>query len=141
MTTTRWQVRRARRKRHVAPCLLGYEQLSGRPSVPVSRVSGEGFSPFTKIAEEPTLYYQKQRLSRALEPRLRAVIEHNISELNGFARSLGQDKGAVLAPLTLSWSNGQVEGQVNRLKLIKRQMYGRAQLDLLPLRALAPSGP
>ena len=110
-------------------------------SVPVSRVSGEGFSPFTKIAEEPTLYYQKQRLSRALEPRLRAVIEHNISELNGFARSLGQDKGAVLAPLTLSWSNGQVEGQVNRLKLIKRQMYGRAQLDLLPLRALAPSGP
>ena len=55
MTTTRWQVRRARRKRHVAPCLLGYEQLSGRPSVPVSRVSGEGFSPFAKIAEDPIL--------------------------------------------------------------------------------------
>jgi len=83
----------------------------------------------------------RQRLSRALEPWLRAAVEHNIPELNGFARSLEQDKGAVLAALTLSWSNGQVEGQVNRLKLIKRQMYGRAQLDLLRLRALAPSGP
>jgi hypothetical protein len=47
-----------------------------------------------------------------------------------------QDKDAVLAGLTLPWSNGPVEGQVNRLKLIKRSMYGRAKFDLLKLRVL-----
>jgi hypothetical protein len=47
-----------------------------------------------------------------------------------------QDKDAVLAGLTLAWSNGPVEGQVNRLKLIKRSMYGQADLDLLKRRVL-----
>ena len=46
---------------------------------------------------------------------------------------------AAQAALALPWSNGQVEGQVNRLKLIKRQMYGRAGFDLLRLRVLAAS--
>jgi transposase len=53
-----------------------------------------------------------------------------------FAVGLKTDYAAVRAALTLSWSNGQVEGQVNRLKLIKRQMYGRANFDLLRLRVL-----
>jgi hypothetical protein len=39
-------------------------------------------------------------------------------------------------PFTVEWSNGMVEGQVNKLKLIKRQMYGRANFDLLRLRVL-----
>ncbi len=38
--------------------------------------------------------------------------------------------------MTLAWSNGQVEGQINRLKTLKRQMYGRADLDLLERRFL-----
>ena len=38
----------------------------------------------------------------------------------------------------MTWSNGQSEGQINRLKLIKRQMYGRAKFDLLRLRVLRP---
>jgi transposase len=42
----------------------------------------------------------------------------------------------VLAALNLPWSNGQVEGQVHRLKLLKRQMYGLAGFDLLRLRVL-----
>jgi transposase len=42
----------------------------------------------------------------------------------------------VLAALQTPWSNGQVEGQVHRLKLVKRQMYGRASFDLLRLRVL-----
>jgi transposase len=42
----------------------------------------------------------------------------------------------VLAALQMPWSNGQVEGQVHRLKLVKRQMYGRASFDLLRLRVL-----
>jgi len=47
-----------------------------------------------------------------------------------------QDQDAVLADLTLPWSNGPLEGNVNRLKLIKRSMYGRAEIDLLKLRVL-----
>jgi transposase len=43
-----------------------------------------------------------------------------------------------LAELTLDWSQGQVEGHVNRLKLVKRTMYGRANVDLLRLRVLHP---
>lgn len=57
-------------------------------------------------------------------------------ELRVFATGLKSDYDAVKAALTTEWSNGQVEGQVNRLKLIKRQMYGRAKFDLLRLRVL-----
>jgi transposase len=56
--------------------------------------------------------------------------------LGSFAQHLLQDEAAVLAALRLRWSNGQVEGQVHRLKLIKRQMYGRAKFDLLRCRVL-----
>ena len=51
--------------------------------------------------------------------------------VEGFAASLEQDGAAVRAGLRLPWSSGQAEGQVNRLKLLKRSMYGRAKLDLL----------
>jgi transposase len=57
-------------------------------------------------------------------------------ELRAFATGLKSDYAAVNAGLTTGWSNGQVEGQVNRLKLIKRQMYGRAKFDLLRRRVL-----
>ena len=56
------------------------------------------------------------------------------SELRGFAAGLRQDEQAVRRALTLPWSSGQVEAQVTRLKLIKRQGYGRAKLDLLRAR-------
>ena len=49
---------------------------------------------------------------------------------------LRRDQDAVAAALELPWSNGMVEGQIHRLKLIKRQMYGRAGFDLLRLRVL-----
>jgi transposase len=57
--------------------------------------------------------------------------------LKGFAQRLLSDQAAVAAALSQPWSNGQVEGQVNRLKLVKRQMYGRAGFDLLRARVLA----
>ncbi len=56
------------------------------------------------------------------------------SDLRSFAAGLHQDEQAVRAALTLPWSSGQVEGQVSRLKLIKRQGYGQAKLDLLRAR-------
>jgi transposase len=58
------------------------------------------------------------------------------TSLRSFALSLMRDRNAVQAALSLPWSNGPVEGQVHRLKLIKRQMYGRASFDLLRLRVL-----
>lgn len=57
-------------------------------------------------------------------------------EIRVFATGLKSDYAAVKAGLTTEWSNGQLEGQVNRLKLIKRQMYGRAKFDLLRQRVL-----
>jgi hypothetical protein len=50
-----------------------------------------------------------------------------------------RDLAAVTAGLSLPWSNGQVEGQINRLKLVKRTMYGRASFDLLRKRVLTPT--
>jgi transposase len=57
-------------------------------------------------------------------------------ELRAFAVSLQKDEAAVRAALHRQWSNGQVEGQVNRLKTIKRQMFGRANFDLLRQRVV-----
>ncbi|WP_429650233.1 ISL3 family transposase [Skermanella aerolata] len=59
------------------------------------------------------------------------------SGFKGFARSLRQDVEAVHAALTLPWSTGPVEGQINRLKVVKRTMYGRAGFNLLRSRVMA----
>jgi transposase len=58
------------------------------------------------------------------------------SELRGCASSLRRDLAAVPAAVTLTWSNGQTEGQVNKIKLFKREMFGRANVDLLRARLL-----
>jgi transposase len=59
------------------------------------------------------------------------------SEVRRFAHGLHNDYASISAALTLPWSQGQVEGQVNRLKLLKRQMYGRATFEVLRQRVLA----
>jgi transposase len=59
-----------------------------------------------------------------------------VSELRGFAKGLRKDWAAVTAGLTVPYSSGAVEGHVNRIKMIKRQMYGRANPDLLRKRVL-----
>jgi transposase len=51
-----------------------------------------------------------------------------------FANGVIKDQAAVSAAITLPWSNGQTEGQITKLKLVKRQMYGRGKLDLLQAR-------
>ena len=56
--------------------------------------------------------------------------------LETFATGLQQEAAAVGPALTLPWSSGQTEGHIARLKLIKRQMYGRANFDLLRRRVL-----
>jgi transposase len=79
----------------------------------------------------------RSRLAGSWEDWLARVQEPDVArELRGFAAGLKQDEAAVKAALSLEWSNGQVEGQVNRLKLLKRQMFGRAGFVLLRSRFL-----
>ena len=59
-----------------------------------------------------------------------------IPELTALSRGFLRDLKAIIAGVTLPWSNGQVEGRVNKLKFIKRQGYGRASFDLLRRRVL-----
>jgi transposase len=80
---------------------------------------------------------RERRGSKACESWLAEAIASGIPELRRFAVKLRQDEAAVRAACTEPWSNGQTEGQVHRLKLLKRQMYGRANFDLLRHRALA----
>lgn len=58
------------------------------------------------------------------------------SLIASFASGIARDKSAVRAAITEPWSNGQVEGQITKLKLVKRQMYGRAKIDLLQARLI-----
>lgn len=53
-----------------------------------------------------------------------------------FARAIRRDVEAVRNALTEGWSNGQIQGQINRLKILKRAMYGRASTELLRARML-----
>ncbi|MBE7171580.1 MAG: ISL3 family transposase [Williamsia sp.] len=67
------------------------------------------------------------------------VEQSNLGEIKGFARGLLSDHQAVVNALSLPWSNGQVVGQINKLKTIKRQMYGRAGFELLRKRVILHS--
>ena len=63
----------------------------------------------------------------------------HLQAFHTFVTGVQKDKDAVLAGLPLVWSNGPLEGNGNRLKLIQRSMYGRAEFDLLKLRVLYQS--
>ena len=78
----------------------------------------------------------RARQPERLDPWLARARDGGLPAFRGFAKRLGADEAAVRAAATLPWSTGQVEGQINRLKTIKRQMYGRAKLDLLAQRFL-----
>ena len=71
-----------------------------------------------------------------LDAWLAAARTCGASAIATFAVGLEADGAAVRAALTRPWSSGQAEGQINRLKLLKRQSYGRASFDLLRRRVL-----
>ncbi len=81
----------------------------------------------------------RSRNAAALEPWLEEAESFGVPELRRFAAGIRRDQATVLAALAYSWSQGQVEGQIHRLKLLKRQAYGRAKFDLLRHRVLARS--
>jgi transposase len=78
----------------------------------------------------------RTRTGEQLDDWLEKVRASQIREFQGFVAGIERDKAAVVAGLTLPQNNGLVEGKVNKLKLIKRMMYGRARFALLRQRVL-----
>ena len=100
--------------------------------------------------EIPTLYALTQGFAEVFRSKQKEALQNwlidaqriNLPEISRFCERLLRDEAAVIAAVTLPWSKGQVEGQIHRLKLIKRQMYGRAKFGLLRRRVLPyVSGP
>jgi len=79
----------------------------------------------------------RERQATTLEQWLDEAAQSGIQAVRSLANGLRGDLAAVQAALTVRWSNGRTEGNVNRLKCVKRQMYGRGKLDLLRLRLMA----
>ena len=95
----------------------------------------------TEIAEaiglaEGFLALVRTRAPEQLEPWVLKARACTLLAFRHFAEKLEADIEAVRAAVSLPWSNGPVEGQISRLKMLKRQMYGRANLDLLNRRFL-----
>jgi transposase len=78
----------------------------------------------------------ERRGRKQLEPWMTAALATGEPALRTFVTGLRADQDAVTAGLSLPWSSGAVEGHVNRIKMLKRQMYGRASPDLLRRRVL-----
>jgi transposase len=97
------------------------------------------FSPEIHAARRFTLAFRRllrKRMYAQFSQWLARAERNSVPELRSFAVGLRQEYAAVAAAFKYRWSNGPVEGHVNRLKTIKRQMYGRANFDLLQLRVL-----
>ena len=85
---------------------------------------------------ERFLSLMRERQAASLESWLDDATQSGLPEFQRLAAGLLADHAAVVAAASLPYSNGQTEGQVNKLKVVKRQMYGRAKFDLLRLRLL-----
>ncbi len=127
--------------RHVASVLLKQDRKPAEQALverlleqnPLMRTAATIAEGFVRLVRQRT-----DQAEAALESWVEAAISCAIPALASFARGLREDWSAVVAGLSLEWSNGPVEGAVNRLKMIKRQMFGRANFDLLRRRVIPP---
>jgi transposase len=131
----RFSVRQATRlvlrdPEELAPIERAYLAALGQRCPEVDRARGLARSFVTLV---------RDRDQAALAPWVEQAERSGLPELRGFAAGLRRDWAAVAAGLDLPWSSGQTEGQVNKLKLLKRSMYGRAGFDLLRRRLLLAS--
>ncbi len=103
-----------------------------------ARAEWDEFDRAVPLAEE-FLNIIRERSSMTVGLWIVKAFDSGVKELRSFANGLQKDFSAVREATVSEWSNGQTEGQVNRLKLLKRQMYGRAKFDLLRARVLNPA--
>lgn len=94
-----------------------------------------------KVGEAVTLVQEfasmvRERQADRLDDWLERVGRSGLGRLQSFADGIRRDYSAVRAALSMDYSNGVVEGNINRVKYLKRQMYGRAKFDLLRKRVL-----
>ncbi|GLS39351.1 hypothetical protein GCM10010869_49480 [Mesorhizobium tianshanense] len=128
-------LRRAPSARTIARLMtIGRDSLSRSETVTVAAI--EGGVPLLVEAREIIAGFQamiRKKTLADLEPWLERA---RSSLVASFAKGVLKDRSAVSAAISLPWSNGQTEGQITRLKLVKRQMYGRGKLDLLQARVI-----
>jgi len=124
--------------RHVAWLFLCRpDTLTDQPTAMLARLcttSATLATAYTLVQRFATM--ARERQGEQLDTWIQDAAASGIAELRGFADGLRTDKAAVQAGLTLPWSQGQTEGFVNKVKMLKRQMFGRAKLDLLRQRVL-----
>ena len=123
--------------RRVVWWLLRSERCTPAQQEYISQLEAE--SPSILLARELVQeFFQlaRERRGEALAEWVTRVEQSGLERLKVFAGGLRKDWEAVVAGLSSSWSNGPVEGQINRLKVLKRQMYGRACLAVLRGRVL-----
>ena len=113
---------------------IGRDSLSKSETVTVAAIE----SSVPKLVEARSIIAAFQSMIRKkslvdLEPWLERA---RSSLVDAFARGVTKDQAAVSAAITSPWSNGQTEGQITKLKLVKRQMYGRGKIDLLQARVI-----
>jgi transposase len=113
---------------------IGRSALSKAETVTIAAI--ESSMPLLVEAREVITTFQamiRTKTSANLEPWLERA---QSSLVASFARGVLKDREAISAAITSPWSNGQTEGQITKLKLVKRQMYGRGKLDLLQARLI-----
>lgn len=88
------------------------------------------------MLRDKELRSEEQEARRRLDEWVQEAKASGVAELKAFAVKLAQDAQAMVAAMVLPYSQGQTEGQINKLKLVKRSMYGRGKLDLLRQRVL-----
>jgi transposase len=113
---------------------INRDDLSKADTITVAAI--EGGVPMLVEAREIIAAFQamiRKKTPADLDPWLERA---RTSLVGSFANGVAKDKKAVSAAITSPWSNGQTEGQITKLKLVKRQMYGRGKLDLLQARVI-----
>lgn len=129
---------RAPSARTVARLLtVGRERLSKSETMTVAAIES-GVAVLVE-AREIILEFQGIIRRKALAELDTWISRARSSLVAAFANGVSKDKAAIEAAVALSWSNGQTEGQICKLKLVKRQMYGRGNIDLLQARVIGLS--
>lgn len=116
---------------------VGREQLSKADTLIVAAIE-TGVALLVE-AREVIIHFQGIIRRKALTELDEWIERAKGSLVAAFANGIAKDKAAVAAAVSAPWSNGQTEGQICKLKLVKRQMYGRGKLDLLQARVVGLS--
>jgi len=112
----------------------GRDALSKAEAVTIATI--EDGVPLLVEAHEIIAAFQAMVRKKSLADLVPWLERARLSLVASFANGVIKDRAAVSAAITLPWSNGQTEGQITKLKLVKRQMYGRRKLDLLQARVI-----